>query len=75
VALTLAEAQAIRSEALEQYMRALSSQSYDIGTRSLQRQALEKLWQAFVRADQAVEAIGSGRSAGVPTFRITPRDL
>jgi hypothetical protein len=75
VALTLAEAQALRAAYLAAQEAIATGKSYTIGTRTLTRADEAFIARKFAEYDQIVDALTAGDTAGVRMMRFVPRDL
>lgn len=75
MALTLSEAEALRTAYYQALLALASGQSYTIGSRTLTRANLAEVKKAFNEYDQLVTDLKNGSSGGVKIFRITPVDL
>lgn len=73
--MTLGEAQQLRDAWKAAELAVASGQSYTIAGRSLTRADARFIAHQVAKYDQIVSQIKSGRGAGVPTFRVMPRDL
>lgn len=74
MALTLAEAQALRAAYYQALLAISTGQSYTIGSRTLTRADLAEVERLFNQYDRAVEALQAGRTAGARVVRVVPRD-
>lgn len=75
MALTLAEAQSLRTAYFNALQAIATGKSYTIGTRELTRADETFISQKFAEYDQLVDALIAGKSGGIPVRRIMPRDL
>ena len=75
MALSLAEAQTLRAAYLAAVEAIATGQSYTIGSRTLTRADAAFASRKLAEYDQTVTALQAGRRAGIPGFRIMPRDL
>jgi hypothetical protein len=75
MALSLEEAQALRAAWLAALQALATGQSYTIAGRTLTRVDAKYVQQQFSKYDQAVDQINAGKRAGIPIFRVMPRDL
>lgn len=75
MALTLAEAQTLRTAYFEALQAIATGQSYTIGSRSLTRADERFVAAKFAEYDQLVTALSAGKSGGIPVRRFMPRDL
>lgn len=75
MALSLAEAQALRAAYLAAIQAIATGQSYTIGTRTLTRANLAEVKKSFAEYDQLVSSLSAGGSGGIPAFRVMPRDV
>jgi len=75
MALSLAEAQALRAAYLAALEAVATGKSYTIGARTLTRADERFIAQKFAEYDQLVDQLAKGGTGGVPVFRVMPRDL
>lgn len=75
MALTLTEAQTLRAAYFSALEALASGKSYTIGSRTLTRADERWVEEQFNKYDGIVEALESGRTAGVRVVRAVPRDL
>jgi hypothetical protein len=75
VALSLEEAQALRAAWLAALQAVATGQSYTIAGRTLTRVDAKYIQQQFSKYDQSVDQLAAGKTAGIPIFRVMPRDV
>ena len=73
--LTLDEAKTLRAAWLAAELAVATGQEYTIGIRTLRRADAAFIHQQFVRYDQIVTGLESGRGGGLRVFRVMPRDV
>lgn len=71
---TLAEAQACRAAAMQNYLSSMNAEEYKVGSRMVRRANPESLWRELDKWDRIVASLGGQMLSPIVTKRVVPHD-